>query len=434
MTKFGIGQPVPRLEDPRFITGRGRYVDDIDLPRQAYGVVVMSPHAHARIKSIDTAKAKAAPGVLACSPAPMSTADKLGSLVPVMPEDMGGPKGYRTLAPDPVQRQGARGRRPCRFRRRRNFGAGARCRRADRDRLRAAAGGRRVRGRSQARRARGLGRERPDNVAVALMMGNKEATDAAFAKAKHVVSIKLVNNRVNANPIEPRAAIGQYHPDNESYTLHATSQNPHGHRTHVAGDVLKVPQMKLRVISPDVGGGFGMKGAVYPEDALVLWASRRCGGRPVKWVSTRSEAFLGDSHGRDQVVTGELALDEHGKILGLRVDALHDMGSHVFDASMVVPLFALKLAPGVYQIPAVHAAGRAVLTNTPPLQPYRGAGRPEATYLIEQLLDRAARVDRHRPDRAQAAQLRAAGAPCRTSFIPASPTTAASSCASWTSA
>src|SRR5262245_46342981 len=135
-----------------------------------------------------------------------------------------------------------------------------------------------------------------------------------------------------------------------------------------------------------------MKGAVYPEDALVLWASRRCGGRPVKWVSTRSEAFLGDSHGRDQVVTGELALDEHGKVLGLRVDALHDMGSHVFDAGVVVVLFALKLAPGGYQMPAVLAAGRAVLTNTPPLQPYRGAGRPEATYLIELLLDRAAHV------------------------------------------
>ena len=159
--------------------------------------------------------------------------------------------------------------------------------------------------------------------------------------------------------------------------------------------MLKVPQIKLRVISPDVGGGFGMKGAVYPEDALVLWASRRCGGRPVKWVSTRSEAFLGDSHGRDQVVTGELALDEHGKILGMRVDALHDMGSHVFDASMVVPLFALKLAPGVYNIPAVHAVGRAVLTNTPPLQPYRGAGRPEASLSDRAIAGSRRACDRH---------------------------------------
>ncbi len=391
MTKFGIGQPVPRLEDPRFITGRGRYVDDIDMPLQCHGVLVMSPHAHARIKSIDTAKAKAAAGVLAVLTGADVEADKIGSLVPIMPEDMGGPKGYRTLRP--ILSSGKV--------------------RAVGDRVAFVVAETLQQARDAAELivvdyeplpavvaledavkpgAPAVWDGAPNNVAVGLMMGDKAATDAAFADAKHVVSVKLVNNRVSANSIEPRAAIGQYHPDNESYTLYSTSQNPHGHRPHVAGDVLKVPQVKLRVISPDVGGGFGMKGAVYPEDALVLWASRRCGGRPVKWVSTRSEAFLSDSHGRDQVVTGELALDERGKILGLRVDALHDMGSHVFDASMVVPLFALKLAPGVYQVPAVYAAGRAVLTNTPPLQPYRGAGRPEATYLIEQLLDRAARV------------------------------------------
>src|SRR5208282_4547749 len=183
-----------------------------------------------------------------------------------------------------------------------------------------------------------------------------------------------------------------YHPDSDSYTLYSTSQNPHGTRSRIAGNVLKIPENKLRVIAPDVGGGFGMKTGGYPEDALVVWASRRCAGRPVKWVSTRSEAFLGDTHGRDQIVTGELALDEHGKILGLRVNALHDMGSHVFEASMVVPMFALRLSPGVYDIPAVHAVAKAVFTNTVPLHPYRGAGRPEATYLIEQLLDRAARV------------------------------------------
>jgi carbon-monoxide dehydrogenase large subunit len=391
LTKFGIGQPVPRLEDPRFITGRGRYVDDIDIPLQCHGVLVMSPHAHARIKSIDTVAAKAAPGVLAVLTGADVEADKIGSLVPVMPEDMGGPKGYRTLRP--ILSSGKV--------------------RAVGDRVAFVVAETLQQARDAAELiaidyeplpavvsledavkpgAPVIWDGAPNNVAVGLMMGDKAATDAAFAGAKHVVSVKLVNNRVSANSIEPRAAIGQYHPDSESYTLYSTSQNPHGHRQHVSGDVLKVPQIKVRVISPDVGGGFGMKGAVYPEDALVVWASRRCGGRPVKWVSTRSEAFLSDAHGRDQVVTGELALDERGKILGLRVDALHDMGSHVFDASIVVPLFALKLAPGVYQVPAVHAAGRAVLTNTPPLQPYRGAGRPEATYLIEQLLDRAAHV------------------------------------------
>jgi len=391
VTKFGIGQPVPRLEDPRFITGRGRYVDDIELPRQCHGVVVMSPHAHARIKRIDTAKAKAAPGVVAVLTGADVVADKLGSLVPVMPEDMGGPKGYRTLRPiltsDRVRAVG--------------------------DRVAFVVAETLVQARDAAEMieveydplpavinledavkpgAPAVWDEAPDNVAVGLMMGSKDATDAAFAKAKHVVSIKLVNNRVNANPIEPRATNGQYHPENDSYTLYSTTQNPHGTRSHIARDVLKLPEVKVRVISPDVGGGFGMKGAVYPEDALVLWASRRCGGRPVKWVSTRAEAFLSDSHGRDQLVTGEIALAEDGKVLGLRVNALHDMGSHVFDASIVVPLFAIKLAPGVYRIPAVFATAKAVLTNTPPLQPYRGAGRPEATYLIEQLLDRAARV------------------------------------------
>ena len=315
VTKFGIGQPVSRLEDPRFITGRGRYVDDINLPQQCYGVVVMSPHAHARIKSIDVSRAKAAAGVIAVLTGADVQADKLGSLKPVMPEDMGGPKGYRTLrailTSDKVRAVG--------------------------DRVAFVVAETLQQARDAAELveveyeplpavvspedaikpgAPAVWDEAPDNVAVTLMMGSKEATDAAFGNAKHVVSVKLVNNRVNANSIEPRAAIGQYHPDSASYTLYATSQNPHGHRAHLAGDVLKVAQSKLRVISPDVGGGFGMKGAIYPEDALVLWASRRCGGRPVKWVATRSESFLGDSHGRDQIVTGELALDGDGKILG----------------------------------------------------------------------------------------------------------------------
>jgi carbon-monoxide dehydrogenase large subunit len=391
VTKFGIGQPVSRLEDPRFITGRGSYVDDIGLPQQCYGVVVMSPHAHARIKSIDTAKAKAAPGVVAVLTGADVEADKLGSFSPIMPEDMGGPKGYRTLRS--ILSVG------------KVRSVGERVAFVVAETL------------AQARDAADLVEvdyeplpsvvtledavkpgapavwdEAPNNVSVALMMGNKEATDAAFANAKHVVTLKLNNSRVSANTIEPRAAIGQYHPDSGNYTLYSTSQNPHGTRAHVAGNVLKVPENKLRVISPDVGGGFGMKNGNYPEDALVCWASRRCSGRPVKWVATRSESFLGDAHGRDQVVTGELALDEKGKILGMRMNALHAMGSHLFEASIVVPLFALKLAPGVYDIPAVHAVAQAVLTNTAPMAPYRGAGRPEATFLIEQLIERAARV------------------------------------------
>jgi carbon-monoxide dehydrogenase large subunit len=391
VNKFGIGQPVPRVEDPRFITGRGRYVDDIELPHQCHGVVVMSPHAHARIKRVDTAKAKAADGVLAVLTGADVIADKLGGLAPPMPEDMGGPKGFRSLrailAADKVRAVG--------------------------DRVAFVVAETVAQARNAAELieidyeplpavitvedavkpgAPAVWDEAPNNVSFTLMMGNKDATDAAFAGAKHVVTLKLNNTRITANSIEPRAAIGHYHPDGDNYTLYSTSQNPHGTRSTVAGQVLKIPETKLRVISPDVGGGFGMKHGGYPEDALVVWASRHVDGRPVKWVSTRSEALLGDSQGRDQVVTGELALDERGKVLGLRVNALHAMGSHVFGASMVVPLFAMRLAPGVYQIPAVHCIGKAVFTNTIPLAPYRGAGRPEATYLIEQLLDRAANV------------------------------------------
>ncbi|HEX4407536.1 MAG TPA: xanthine dehydrogenase family protein molybdopterin-binding subunit [Xanthobacteraceae bacterium] len=391
MQKFGIGQPVPRVEDPRFITGRGRYVDDFELPHQCYAVQIMSPHAHARIKSIDTSKAKAAEGVLAVLTGADLKTDQIGPLAPPMPEDMGGPKGFRTpmsiLAIDKVRAVGERV----------VFVVAETLAQAknaaelveiDYEPLPA------VIAAEDAVKpgAPAVWDEAPNNIAFTLMMGSKDATDAAFAKAKHIVSLRLNNARISANAIEPRAAIGHYHPDGDNYTLYSTSQNPHGTRSAVAGQVLRVPETRLRVISPDVGGGFGMKHGGYPEDALVVWASRRVGGRPVKWTATRSESLLGDSHGRDQVVTGELALDENGKALGLRVNALHTMGSHIFAAAMVVPLFAVRLAPGVYQIPAVHAVARAVLTHSIPTAPYRGAGRPEATFLIEQLFDRAAAV------------------------------------------
>ncbi len=391
LNKFGIGQPVPRVEDPRFITGRGRFVDDIDLPHLAHGAVVMSPHAHARIKSIDTTKAKAAEGVLAVLTGADVKADKLGGLAPPMPEDMGGPKGYRSLmdilAIEKVRSVGERVAFVVAETLLQAKNA-AELIEIDYEPLPAVIGVEDA----VKQGAPAIWEQAPNNIAFTLMMGNKDGTDAAFASAKHVVTLRLNNSRITANSIEPRAAIGQYHPDADNYTLHSTSQNPHGTRSAVAGNVLRIPETKLRVISPDVGGGFGMKHGGYPEDALVVWASRRVGGRPVKWVGTRSEALLGDSQGRDQVVTGELALDDKGKVLGLRVNALHAMGSHVFAASMVVPLFAMRLAPGVYQIPAVHCVGKAVFTNTIPMAPYRGAGRPEATYLIEQLLDRAAKV------------------------------------------
>jgi aerobic carbon-monoxide dehydrogenase large subunit len=388
--KFGIGQPVRRVEDQRFITGRGSYVDDIDLPRQCYSVVLMSPHAHARIASIDTSRAAAAVGVLCILTGKDAAADGIGMLVGPMPEDMGGPKGYRArrplLAVDKVRAVGDRVA----------FVVAETLRQAqdaaeliavDYEMLPA------VTSVEDAVKsgAPAVWEECPDNVSFTLAFGNKDVTDAAFAKARHTVALRLESNRLSANAIEPRAAIGDYNAADDGYTLYATSQNPHGNRSQLAGNVLKIPETKLRVISPDVGGGFGMKCGGYPEDGLVLWASRRV-GRPVKWNSTRSEALLGDTHGRDQVVHGELALDDQGKTLGLRVNSMHAVGSHIFGSTMVNIFFAIKLAPGVYDVPALHAVGKGVFTNTGPVHPYRGAGRPEATYLIERLLDRAASV------------------------------------------
>ncbi len=390
VNKFGIGQPVRRVEDQRFITGHGSFVDDITLPHQCYGVVLMSTHAHARIAGIDTSKAAAAPGVLCVLTGKDAAADGIGTLMVPMPEDVGGPKGYRArrplLAADKVRAVGDRVA----------FVVAETLQQAqeaaelievDYETLPA------VTAVEDAVKsgAPAVWDENPGNIAFALAFGSKDATDAAFAKARHTVSLRLESNRLSANSIETRAAIGDYSAADDAYTLYATSQNPHGNRTQLATNVLKIPETRLRVISPDVGGGFGMKCGGYPDDGLVLWASRKV-GRPVKWNSTRSEALLGDTHGRDQVVHGELALDDRGKILGLRVHSMHAVGSHTFGSTMVNIFFTIKLAPGVYDIPALHAVGKGVFTNTGPVHPYRGAGRPEATYLIERLLDRAAVV------------------------------------------
>ncbi len=408
VNKFGIGQPVRRVEDQRFITGRGSYVDDIALPRQCYGVVVMSPHAHARIVRIDTSKAAAAEGVLCVLTGKDAAADGIGTLMDPMPEDVGGPKGYRArrplLAADKVRAVGDRVAFVVAETLRQAQDA-AELIEVDYEMLPAVTA---VEDAVKAG-APAVWDDNPGNVAFTLAFGNKDATDAAFAKARHTVSLRLESNRLSANAIEPRAAIGDYNAADDAYTLYATSQNPHGNRSQLATNVLKIPETRLRVISPDVGGGFGMKCGGYPEDGLVLWASRRL-GRPVKWTSTRSEALLGDTHGRDQVVRGELALDEKGKVLGLRVNSMHAVGSHTFGSTMVNIFFTIKLAPGVYDMPALHAVGKGVFTNTGPVHPYRGAGRPEATYLIERLARSRRRGDRHRSGGNPAAQFHPSGA------------------------
>jgi carbon-monoxide dehydrogenase large subunit len=389
MTKFGIGQPVRRVEDQRFLTGRGRYVDDLNLPHQAYGAVVSSPHAHARIRGVDTAAAAAAPGVLCVLTAADVGAEKLGGIPPLfMPEDMGGPKGYRTFKPllagDKARHVGERvafvvAETALQAREAAELVA------VDYAPLPAVTN---VEDAAQDGAPR-IWEEWTSNVAFPLMLGNKQATDAAFAAAKHVVSLRLENNRLSANALEPRGALGDYHPADDSYTLYTSTQNPHGVRTILCQKVFGLPETKLRVVAYDVGGGFGMKGDTYPEEGLVLWASRRL-GRPVKWIASRSESIAGDDHGRDQVVDCEMALDADGKILAIRAQAVHAVGAYVTGAAVVPVLYALKLIPNVYAVPALHVATRAIFTNTVPTGPYRGAGRPEAVYVTERLLDLAA--------------------------------------------
>lgn len=392
MTKFGIGQAVRRVEDERFLTGSGEFVGDLSLPRQCFGVSVLSPHAHARIISIDVSEAEAAPGVVCVLTGKDAVADKIGALPPhFMPEAWGGPKGYATLRPvllseavrcvgDRVAFVVAETEAQARD--------AAELVRVDYEPLDAIVD-------VEAATADGAPRLWPDcpngNVGTTIAFGDKAATDAAFAKAKHVAKLRLHNNRITANAIEPRTALGDYHRASDSYTLYTTSQDPHGVKTKLATAVFNIPETKIRVISPDVGGGFGMKANIYPDDVLVLWASRRC-GRPVKWTATRGESLVTDTHARDQVIYGEIALDDHGKILAVRARAYQALGAYWWAAITAPLFFSLMLIPSVYDIQTIDLSTSAVFTNTAPTSVYRGAGRPEAIYFIERMLDEAARV------------------------------------------
>jgi aerobic carbon-monoxide dehydrogenase large subunit len=391
MAKFGIGQAVRRVEDRRFLLGQGRYVDDISLPGQCYGVTVLSPHAHARIKRIDIDKAKAAPGVLCVLTGADAAAQKLGSFTAhLMPEDFGAPKGHRTFQP-------VLNAEKVRF-------VGDRVAFVVAETL------------AQARDAAELvevdyeplpavvnledtakdgapkvWEDCPQgNVGFRLMFGNKEATDAAFAQAKHVVQLRVENNRLSPVAMEPRAAIGDYNAAEESYTLYTTSQNPHGVRMEMS-HIFHVPENRIRVIAPDVGGGFGLKGNPFPDDALVLWAARRL-RRPVKWVASRSESMLTDHCGRETVYYGELALDEHGKILALRARCLFQLGAYFVGAALAAGAFSVRFIPEAYDIQTMHILSQGLFTNTSQSGPYRGAGRPEAAYFTERLVEHAARV------------------------------------------
>jgi aerobic carbon-monoxide dehydrogenase large subunit len=392
MKKFGIGQAVRRIEDQRFITGAGRYVGDLALPRQCHGVTVLSPHAHAAIKQIDVTAAKAAPGVLCVLTGADALTDGIGGIPPFfMPESWGGPKGFATTRPvllaDRVRCVGDRvafvvAETEMQARDAAELVA------VDYEPLPA------VVDLEQAAnpQAPKIWDDCPHgNIGATVTFGDKAATDAAFAKAKHVASVRLVNNRITANSIEPRCAIGVYDAAEGKFTLYTASQDPHSVRSALSSSVFHVPESKIRVVSPDVGGGFGMKANLYPDDVLVLWAAKRC-GRPVKWTATRSESLLCDNHARDQVVYGELALDENGKFLAIRSTAYQALGAYWWGAATAPLFWSVMFIPSLYDVQTIHFGTSAVFTNTAPTSVYRGAGRPEAIYLIERLVERAAQL------------------------------------------
>ena len=395
--RFGIGQPVTRKEDARFLTGRGRYVADLDFARQAHAVFIYSPHAHARIRAIEKATAEQSPGVFAVLTGEDWRADGLGTLDPeVMAEDMGGPKGYRTkrppLAIDRVRHVGERVAVVI-------AGTEAQARDAaelvsvDYDVLPAVVHAEDAIGPEAPRLHEGAA----NNTSFTMRMGNVDAIDAAFAQAYHITRLSLYNNRITAVTLEPRGCIAEYDTGTRRYTLYSSTQNVHGVRHILAHQILHVPESRIRVVARDVGGGFGMKGNVHAEEAVVTWAARRV-GRPVKWISSRAEALLGDAQGRDQNVSAELALDADGRFLGLRWTGSHNVGAYIEGAGCIPILLSLQLAPNAYDIPAVAVTSSLVFTNTAPTVPYRGAGRPEAVYIIERLVDQAAREMRIDPD------------------------------------
>ena len=391
MTATGIGAPARRKEDFRFITGNGRYVDDIDRPGQAHAYFLRSPHAHATIKRIDTAEAMTSPGVVAIYTGADVAADKVGGLICgwMIHSKDGTPMkagAHPALADGKVRYVGDHVAVVI-------ADTLAQARDAsekiivDYDVLPAAADI------AAARKpgAAAIHDVAPDNSVYDWHLGDKGAADAAFAQARHVTKLDIVNNRLVPNPMEPRAAVGEYDFGTDSLTLYTTSQNPHVARLVLSAFIGLAPEHKLRVIAPDVGGGFGSKIFIYAEETICVWASRKV-RRPVKWTSDRTEAFLSDAHVRDHVTHAEMALGENGKILGVRVKTRANMGAYLSTFASSVPTYLYApLLSGQYNIPAVYAEVEAVYTNTAPVDAYRGAGRPEATFVIERLVEVAAR-------------------------------------------
>jgi carbon-monoxide dehydrogenase large subunit len=387
--KFAIGQSVRRLEDPRLLRGVGRYSDDVTLPRQAYAAIVRSPHAHARVDRIDAAAARGMRGVLAVLTGADLAADGIGNL----PSDT--TRKRRDGAPAIATPRPALARE-----RVRHVGDPVALVVAETPEVAADAAELvaveyaplpAVATIAEARRpgAPAVWDAAPDNVAFVWQAGDRAAVDRAFAAAAHVTRLDFVVTRVAAAPLEPRAAVGEHDRRTGRYTLHTGIQAPHALRTLLC-DVLRVPHTQLRVITGDVGGSFGMRSGIYPELVLVLWAAKRL-GRPVKWTSSRRESFVSDEPGRDNLSTAELALDRDGRFLALRVAIGLDVGAYMTTRSAGPGTNNVGGVAGVYTTPAIHVETTGVFTHTTPTGPYRGAGRPEATYAIERVIDVAAR-------------------------------------------
>ena len=386
----GIGASVRRVEDRKFITGQGRYTDDINITGQLHAWFVRSDVAHAEIKKIDTAAAAKSEGVVAVLTGKDVAADGVGGRICgwVVPNRDG---SATHEPPNPILSQGKV----------RHVGEPVAVVIAETiEQARDAAEKVKVSLKAlppvvdlaSASKGAQIHKDMKNNTYFDWELGDESATDAALKSASTVVKLTVRNNRLIPNAMEPRAAVSDYDPATDSYTLYTTSQNPHLDRLVIGAFMMNVPESKLHIIAPDVGGGFGSKIYVYPEEVVCLWASKRIGGKPIKWTADRTQAFLSDAHGRDHINEIQLGLDSGGRITGLRVDTLANLGAYLSAFAVCVPTYLHgTLLSGCYDIPAIYTNVKGIATTTCPVDAYRGAGRPEATYILERVMDKAAR-------------------------------------------
>ena len=378
-----LGASIKRREDPRFITGKGNYTDDLKLAGMTHAAFVRSPHANAKIRKIDTSKASKAPGVVAIfTGKDMTGVNSLpcGWLLPELkiPAHMPLASDAARYVGDPVAIVIAESQSAA--------SDAADLVAVDWEVLPSVTATEQATAKGSVQ----IHEVAPDNVAFKWQIGDAAATDAAFKSAAVTVKKRIVNQRLVANPMEPRACVARYEDATGEWTLWVTSQNPHVHRLLMTAFVLGIPEHKVRVIAPDVGGGFGSKIFLYNEETVCTWATRQI-KRPIRWTSSRREAFQTDAHGRDHVTDAEVAVAKDGKLLGLRVKTTANLGAYLSTFAPAVPTYLYAtLLNGVYEWPAIHAEVTGVFTNTTPVDAYRGAGRPEACYLLERMIDAAA--------------------------------------------